>query len=55
MDLSAVQAHAKMEIGSEVQLWGEGIDPYLQADLAGTIPYELTTRMGERVERTYER
>lgn len=55
MDLSAVQGHAKMKIGDEVELWGDGIDPYEQANLAGTIPYELTTRMGERVERVYER
>ncbi len=55
MDLSAVQAHAKMLIGDEVELWGDGIDPYLQANLAGTIPYELTTRIGERVEKIYER
>lgn len=54
MDLSAVQGDAKMQVGDEVILWGNEIDPYLQSDLAGTIPYELTTRIGERVSRIYE-
>jgi alanine racemase len=54
MDLSAVQGDAKMKVGDTVILWGNEIDPYVQAKLAGTIPYELTTRMGERVERFYD-
>jgi alanine racemase len=54
MDLSAVQGVAGMQVGEEVILWGNEIDPYVQAKLAGTIPYELTTRIGERVNRSYE-
>jgi alanine racemase len=54
MDLSAVQGLAGMQVGDEVILWGNEIDPYEQAKLASTIPYELTTRIGERVSRSYE-
>ena len=54
MDLSAIQATDSLMIGEEVVLWGDEVDPYEQANLAGTIPYELTTRMGERVDRIYE-
>lgn len=54
MDLSAMQGHASLKIGDQVELWGDSIDPYEQADLAHTVPYELTTRMGERVEKYYE-
>jgi alanine racemase len=54
MDLSAIQADAKMKVGDEIELWGETIDPYVQANLAGTIPYELTTRIGQRLEKIYE-
>jgi alanine racemase len=51
MDLSAVQGSPKVQIGDRVILWGDAIDPYEQAHLAGTIPYELTTRVGPRIER----
>ena len=54
MDLSAVQGHAKLMVGDEIFLWGDQVDPYEQALLAGTIPYEIMTRIGHRVERTYE-
>ena len=54
MDLSAMQSDAKIKVGDEVELWGDGIDPYAQAHLAGTIPYELTTRIGQRLEKIYE-
>jgi alanine racemase len=54
MDLSAMQGHASLKIGDQVELWGDSIDPYEQAGLAQTVPYELTTRMGERVEKFYE-
>ncbi len=54
MDLIAVQGTDEMKVGDYVTLWGNDIDPYVQANLAGTIPYELTTRVGERVERIYE-
>jgi len=54
MDLSAVQGVSGMKVGETVTLWGDAIDPYVQSELAGTIPYELTTRIGERVHRIYE-
>ena len=54
MDLIAIQGLSKMQAGETVELWGDSIDPYEQASLAETIPYELTTRVGERVKRFYE-
>jgi len=54
MDLIAVKATAKTKIGDWVTLWGPGIDPYAIAHRANTIPYEITTRIGERVKRIYE-
>ena len=54
MDLAAIEGHSKLEVGDEVEIWGDRVDPYEQAALAGTIPYELTTRIGPRVERFYE-
>lgn len=51
MDLSAIGIHPGVRVGDEVVLWGDEVDPYEQADLAGTIPYEITTRIGARVER----
>ncbi len=54
MDLSAIESHSKIVIGDHVEIWGEQVDPYEQAHLAQTIPYELTTRIGERVERIYD-
>ncbi len=54
MDLSTIQGAKSLEVGEEVVLWGDEVDPYEQAGLAGTIPYEITTRMGERVDRVYE-
>ena len=54
MDLMAVSGNLQGNTGSELELWGDLIDPYEQAAFAGTIPYEMTTRMGGRVERIYE-
>jgi alanine racemase len=54
MDLSAVKMDAKLQVGDTLELWGDSIDPYVQAGLAGTIPYELTTRIGQRLEKIYE-
>lgn len=54
MDLIVVRANAKNKIGDWISIWGEGIDPYQVADRANTIPYELVTRLGERVKRVYE-
>jgi alanine racemase len=54
MDLSAIEGLPRMRIGDELELWGPRVDPYEQAGLAGTIPYEWTTRVGPRVERIFE-
>jgi alanine racemase len=54
MDLSAIEGLPHMRIGDELELWGARVDPYEQAGLAGTIPYEWTTRIGPRVERIFE-
>lgn len=53
MDLSAVQAPKGLNVGDRVEFWGENVDPYDQANAAGTNPYEIMTRIGERVERVY--
>jgi alanine racemase len=48
---------AREAAGDRVVLWGDGRDggPTAQdwADVAGTISYELVTRLGARVPRTY--
>jgi alanine racemase len=54
MDLSSIEGYSRMKIGDEIELWGDRVDPYEQSMLAGTIPYEITTRIGSRVERKYE-
>ena len=54
MDLTVVSANAKIKIGDWISFWGEGIDPYEVAACADTIPYEIVTRIGERVKRVYE-
>jgi len=54
MDLSAVEGHSGVKIGDSLELWGDRVDPYEQAELAGTIPYEITTRIGSRLERVYD-
>ncbi len=51
MDLCAVFAPKQLEVGDWITLWGDEVDPYEQAGLAGTIPYEWTTRIGSRVAR----
>jgi alanine racemase len=54
MDLSAAEGGKNLKIGDALELWGDSVDPYLQAALAQTIPYEITTRIGQRVEKHYE-
>ncbi|MBS1958871.1 MAG: alanine racemase [Bdellovibrionales bacterium] len=51
MDLCAVQGDPRMKVGDSVVLWGNSVDPYDQAGRAGTIPYEITTRIGKRTDR----
>jgi alanine racemase len=40
-------------VGDRVVLWGEGLTVEEIARAAGTIPYELVTRLGSRVRREY--
>jgi alanine racemase len=54
MDLCAVQAPAGVKLGDWAQFLGPGIDAWEQARTAGTIPYELLTSVGSRVERLYQ-
>lgn len=43
----------KVDVGSEVELFGERSDIYHLADAAGTIPYELLCSVSKRVPRVY--
>ena len=52
MDLSALRIPSSVRVGDELVLWGDEVDPYEQSEAAGTIPYEITTRIGSRVERS---
>jgi len=40
-----------VKVGDKVELWGAGLDVNLVAESAGTIGYELVTRMPARVPR----
>ncbi|MFN7685263.1 MAG: alanine racemase [Oligoflexia bacterium] len=57
MDLSAIAVSGSgskwLRSGKRVLLLGPGIDPWVQAKAAGTIPYELLTSLGARVQRMY--
>jgi len=58
MDLCAIELpQGEFSPGDEALIWGLSEDPRLsveyQADLSGTIPYELLVRLGNRVERQY--
>lgn len=53
MDLTGVVATSKVRAGERARLFGEGIDPWKQAEAAGTTPYEILTSVGARVKRIY--
>jgi alanine racemase len=53
MDLSAVIAPSGVRVGDRAQILGAQIDPWVQAEAAGTIPYEILTSLGARVQRIY--
>jgi alanine racemase len=40
-------------VGDVVTLWGDGLRVEELGRLIGTIPYELTCRLGRRVKRVY--
>ena len=54
MDLTTVKCPASTQIGNWAELWGPHINPWRQAQSAGTIPYEMLTSISDRVLRTYE-
>jgi alanine racemase len=47
--------HADIDIGAEVELWGENISANEIADLCNTISYELFCQLTSRVKRTYKK
>lgn len=51
MDLSAVRCSARTRVGDWAEILGPEMDPWLQAQAAGTIPYELLTSISSRVKR----
>lgn len=53
MDLSAVACSAKVQPGQAAQWLGPGVDLWELARLAESVPYELLTSVGARVERIY--
>ena len=55
MDMITVDVShiSDVQIGDEVVLWGEGLSVNTVADSAGTIGYELLTRMPMRTRREY--
>ena len=44
----------EVDVGSEVELFGEGNSIYKLSDAAGTIPYELLCAVSKRVPRVYK-
>ncbi|MFZ9594814.1 MAG: alanine racemase [Bdellovibrionia bacterium] len=53
MDLCTVAVWKSSQVGDEFEILGPHVDPWLQANAAGTIPYELFTALSERVKRVY--
>lgn len=55
MDMSMIDLSDKPEVdvGSEIEIFGKNNSIEKLADIAGTIPYELTCAVSKRVPRTY--
>lgn len=53
MDLSAITCPQSTQVGDWAEILGPHIDPWKQAELAQTIPYELLTSVSTRVQRKY--
>ncbi|MBL7716196.1 MAG: alanine racemase [Bdellovibrionales bacterium] len=53
MDLSSVFCGPEAKVGDWVEWLGSHIDPWSQAKLAGSVPYELLTSVTDRVKRIY--
>lgn len=56
MDLMTVDLDGRddVDVGDWVELWGKNVPASVVAAHAGTIPYELVTRVTRRVPRVYE-
>ena len=55
MDMCMIDLTDKMgvDVGSEVEIFGDNNPIEKMAELAGTIPYELTCAVSKRVTRIY--
>ena len=55
MDMCMIDLTDKMgvDVGSEVEIFGDNNPIEKMAELAGTIPYELTCAVSKRVPRIY--
>lgn len=51
MDISAIECDASIKVGSWAKVLGTELDPWTQAQAAGTIPYELLTSVSSRVKK----
>jgi len=51
MDMSAIECDASIKVGSWAKVLGTELDPWTQAQAAGTIPYELLTSVSSRVKK----
>jgi len=54
MDLSAVSCLPKVKVGEYAEWIAPELDLWIQAEAAGTIPYELLTSVSGRVQRIYD-
>jgi alanine racemase len=55
MDMCMVVGEHDISVGDVATVYGGMISIDRQAEAAGTISYELLTRLGPRVERRYQR
>ena len=53
MDLSAVSCSPRIKVGEYAEWMAPELDLWIQAEAAGTIPYELLTSVSGRVQRIY--
>jgi alanine racemase len=54
MDLTAVACSPATRVGEYAEWLSPHLDIWLQAEAAGTIPYELLTSVSGRVQRVYD-
>jgi len=53
MDLTAVSCSSNISPGEWAEVLGDHLDLWAQAEMAGTVPYELLIAWSDRVERVY--